>query len=146
MGQVEPFLAERLGHAPSPAQKARVARGMAGLKQRAKTLVELADSALFYCRERPIPMAAKAAAVLNESAAAHLRALAPAFAAMGDWTEEAAEAAVKAYADSRGVKLGEVAQPLRAALTGQTQSPGLFEVMIALGKEEALARLADAAK
>jgi glutamyl-tRNA synthetase len=91
-------------------------------------------------------MAAKAAAVLNESAAAHLRALAPAFAAMGDWTEEAAEAAVKAYADSRGVKLGEVAQPLRAALTGQTQSPGLFEVMIALGKEEALARLADAAK
>ena len=90
-------------------------------------------------------MADKAKALL-EDGREHVVALAPAFAAMGDWTEAAAEAALRAYIDSRGVKMGEVAQPLRAALTGQAQSPGLFEVMAALGREETLGRLADAAK
>ncbi|MCW5770909.1 MAG: glutamate--tRNA ligase [Rhodospirillaceae bacterium] len=142
----EPFMTAKLGRAPTPAQHARVMRGMPGLKQRAKTLIELADAALFYCHERPIPIAEKAKAMLNEAGLAHLRALAPAFAAMGDWTEHGAEAAVKAYVESRGIKMGEVAQPLRAALTGQAQSPGLFEVMAALGREEALGRLADAVK
>ena len=145
LARAEPFLVQKLGRALAAPQKDRVLRGMPGLKQRAKTLIELADAAQFYCHERPIPMADKAKALL-EAGRAHVAALAPAFAAMGDWTEAAAEAAVRGYVESRGVKMGDVAQPLRAALTGQAQSPGLFEVMTALGREETLGRLADAAK
>ncbi len=142
----EPFIAEKLDRALTPAQRERLARGMAGLKQRAKTLIELADAALFYCRERPIPMADKARALLEGAGREHVRALAQAFAALGEWTEAALEAAMRAYIESRTAKMGDVAQPLRAALTGQPQSPGLFEVMAALGRDEALGRLADAAK
>ncbi len=142
----EPFIAEKLARPLAQAQRERLSRGMAGLKQRAKTLIELADAALFYCRERPIPLADKARALLDDTGREHVRALAQAFAAIDDWTESAAEAAVRSYIESRGVKMGDVAQPLRAALTGQAQSPGLFEVMAALGREETLGRLADAAK
>jgi glutamyl-tRNA synthetase len=91
-------------------------------------------------------MADKAKALLDEAGREHLRALAQAFSALGEWIEPAAEAAVRAYVESRGVKMGDVAQPLRAALTGQAQSPGLFEVMAALGRDETLGRLADASK
>jgi glutamyl-tRNA synthetase len=146
VGAAEPFIAEKLGRPLTSPQRERLARGMAGLKQRAKTLLELADAALFYCRERPIPMADKAQALLEGAGREHVRALAHAFAALGDWTEAATEAALRAYLDSRGARMGDVAQPLRAALTGQAQSPGLFEVMAALGREETLGRLADAAK
>jgi glutamyl-tRNA synthetase len=146
LAQTEPFIVDKLRRPLTSAQRERLLRGMPGLKQRAKTLIELADAALFYCHERPIPLADKAKALLDEAGRAHIRSLAAAFAAMGDWREAAAEAAVRAYIDSRGVKMGDVAQPLRAALTGQAQSPGLFEVMAALGRDESLGRLADAAK
>ncbi len=142
----EPFIVQKLGRPLTAPQHGRVLRGMAGLKQRAKTLVELADAALFYCHERPIPVADKAKALLGGVGREHIRALAPAFAGLGEWSEGAAEAALRAYVEKSGVKMGEVAQPLRAALTGQAQSPGLFEVMAALGREETLGRLADAAK
>ncbi|MFO0987841.1 MAG: glutamate--tRNA ligase [Alphaproteobacteria bacterium] len=142
----EPFIAEKLDRALTPAQRERLRRGMAGLKQRAKTLVELADAALFYCRERPIPVADKARALLDGPGREHVGALAAAFGALGDWNEAALEAAMRDHIERRGAKMGDVAQPLRAALTGQTQSPGLFEVMAALGRDEALGRLADAAK
>mgnify|MGYP001271241465 CR=1 FL=1 len=143
---VEPFIAEKLDRALTPVQRERLERGMAGLKQRAKTLLELAEAALFYCRERPIPMADKARALLEGAGREHVRALAQAFAALENWTEAAAEAAMRGYIESRGLKMGDVAQPLRAALTGQPQSPSLYEVMAALGRDEALGRLADAAK
>ncbi|HEX4827298.1 MAG TPA: glutamate--tRNA ligase family protein, partial [Xanthobacteraceae bacterium] len=146
VAHIEPFIAEKLARALAPAQRERLTCGMPGLKQRAKTLIELADAALFYCRERPIPLADKARALLDGAGREHLRALAQAFAAIADWTEAACEAAVRAYIESHTVKMGDVAQPLRAALTGQAQSPGLFEVMAALGREETLGRLADAAK
>ena len=81
---------------------------MPGLKQRAKAMIELAESAVFYCHERPIPMADKAKGLL-EDGREHVVALAPAFAAMGDWTEAAAEPPFGAYIDSRGVNMGEVA-------------------------------------
>ena len=146
LGRVEPFLAEKLGRPLTSPQRERVLRGMAGLKQRAKTLVELADAALFYCRERPILLADRAKALLDEAGRGHVRALIPVFSALANWSETEAEAAVRAYVEGRGAKMGEVAQPLRAALTGQPQSPGLFEVMAALGRDETLGRLADAAK
>ena len=144
--RMEPPIEKRLGRKPIPAQRERLLRGMSGLKQRAKTLIELADAGLFYCRDRPIPIADKAKTLLNEGGIAHIRALIPSFAALGAWSEAAAEAAVRAYVESHGLKTGEVAQPLRAALTGQAQSPGLFEVMAALGRDETLGRLADAVK
>jgi glutamyl-tRNA synthetase len=146
LAETEPFIAEKLGRTLSAAQRERLLRGMSGLKQRAKTLLELADAALFYCRERPIPLADKAKALLGEAGREHVRALARAFGALDDWSEPATEAAVRAYIESRGAKMGDVAQPLRAALTGQPQSPGLFEVMAALGRDETLGRLADASK
>ncbi len=143
---IEPMLAEKLGHAPAPAARERVAKGMAGLKQRAKTLLELADAALFYCRERPIPIQEKAKALLDTAGTGHIRALIPILTSLGDWTAPAAEAALKAYIEGAGLKMGDVAQPLRAALTGQAQSPSLYEIMAALGRDETLGRLADAAK
>jgi glutamyl-tRNA synthetase len=146
VARVEPFLVARLGRPIAPAQRERLGRGMGGLKQRAKTLVELADSALFYVRERPIPIAAKAKALIDASATAHIRALIPSFAALGEWSEAEAEAAFRAHVERYGLKMGEVAQPLRVALTGQVHSPGLFEVMAVLGRDETLGRLADAVK
>jgi glutamyl-tRNA synthetase len=143
---IAPLLEKRLGAPLEAPARARVVKGMAGLKQRAKTLEDLAEAAMIYCRKRPIPMAEKAKALLDAAGRDHIRALMSDFAAMGDWSAAAAEAALRAYVEGTGAKMSDVAQPLRAALTGQTQSPGLFEVMDALGREEALARLADALK
>jgi len=123
----------------------RLLRGMHGLKQRAKTLNELADNALFYVAERPLTPDAAAARLLDDEARARLARLGPALAAVEPWDEGTIEAAVRTFAETEGVKLGRVAQPLRAALTGAAQSPGIFEVAAVLGREETLARLADAA-
>ena len=83
--------------------------------------------------------------LLDADAKANLAALCEPLAALSDWTEETLEQAVRSFAEARGLKLGKVAQPLRAALTGSSASPGLFEVMAILGRDETLARIADAA-
>lgn len=123
---------------------ARIERGMNGLKQRAKTIVELAENARFYTAKRPIPISVKAQALLSPDAKALLSKVQPALAAT-DFSESALEAAVRQFAEEAKVKLGQVAQPLRAALAGETTSPGIFEVAAVLGREEALGRIADAA-
>jgi glutamyl-tRNA synthetase len=116
---------------------------MPGLKERAKTLVELLDGAMFLFLERPLPMDEKAAAILTGGGRAHVVALVPRFADLPEWTAAATEAAVRHYVDETGVKLGQVAQPLRAALTGRSTSPGIFDVLEVLGREESLGRLQD---
>ncbi|MFM2129853.1 MAG: glutamate--tRNA ligase 2, partial [Pseudomonadota bacterium] len=142
---IAPRLAAALGKAPDAAALERLGRGLAGLKPRAQTLVELADKAMIYVAPRPLSPDAKAVKLLAApSAGTHLAGLADVLAATADWAEPALEAAVKTYAAGASVKLGEVAQPLRAALTGRAESPGLFEVMAALGREESLARIGDA--
>ncbi len=146
VARLEPFLVERLGRAPLPVHRERLLLGIASLKQRAKTLVDLADAAALYCVDRPLILSDKAVALLAGGGAAHIAGLAPIFAALQDWTEAAIEGAVRAYVEQHGLKLGDVAQPLRAAVTGQTQSPGLFEVMYILGRDETIGRLADAAR
>ena len=93
--------------------------------------------------ERPLQIEAKAAKLLAGDGAARLARLAPIMAALESWDETALESAVRAFAEREGVKLALVAQPLRAALTGATESPGLFEVMAALGRSETLARVDD---
>ena len=125
--------------------RARLARGMNSLKQRAKTLVDLADVAAFYVAPRPLNLDDKAKAALAEGGAVLLKALIPALDAQTTWAAASLEEWAKAYAERIGQKLGVVAQPLRAALCGKLASPPIFEVMEVLGKDEALARLKDAA-
>ena len=115
------------------------------LKERAKTLVELLDTARFLIAERPLTLEDKAAKVLDAEARARLGVLAGALSGCDPWTSENIEAVVRAVAEAEGVKLGKVAPPLRAALTGRTASPPIFDVVAILPKDEALARLADAA-
>jgi glutamyl-tRNA synthetase len=127
------------------ALRVKLIAAMPGLKERAKTLVELIESARYLYADRPLTLDDKAAGLITPQARELLGHLARDFAAIEPWTAEAAEAAVRAYADRAGIKLGAVAQPLRAALTGRTTSPGIFEVLAVLGKTESLARIGDQA-
>jgi glutamyl-tRNA synthetase len=119
---------------------ARIQALMPGLKERAKTLVELAESAAFLARRVPLPFDAKATAQLTDAARATLREAAAALAAT-DFSQAAIDGALRATAERLAIKLGQVAQPLRAALTGSTVSPGIDATLAALGREEALARI-----
>jgi len=122
---------------------ARLRKGMAGLKERAQTLVELAGGAAFYVRTRPITLDGAAAKLLDAAARDRLGVLRRRLAAVDGWTAAGLEATTRAIAEETGVKLGQLAQPLRAALTGGTASPGIFEVMEILGREECLGRFDD---
>ncbi len=116
---------------------------MPGLKERAKTLVELIGNAAYLFAKRPLDIDDKAQSLLTEEAKHHLAALAQKLAAVERWEVGSIEETVRNYCDSAGVKLGAIAQPLRAALTGKTTSPGIFDVVFVLGREETLGRLAD---
>jgi glutamyl-tRNA synthetase len=125
-------------------RKAQLLAAMPGLKERAKTLAELADSAAYLFVERPVALDEKASAVLDEGAIETLRGAHAALAAIeGEWNAATAEAAIRTFAEGAQVKLGAVAQPLRAALTGRTTSPGVFDVLAVLGREESLGRISD---
>ncbi|MGE3992298.1 glutamate--tRNA ligase [Pseudorhodoplanes sp.] len=124
----------------------KLLKAMPGLKERAKTLVELLENSRFIWADRPLPMEDKARALLTAEARALLRGLLPNFEAIPDWSAETAEAAVRTYAECENVKLGSVAQPLRAALTGRITSPGIFDVLAVLGKADSLARIREQAQ
>ena len=125
-------------------KRAQLRAAIPGLKERAKTLVELLDGADFLFAERPLAPDPKASDILAKGGRAHLKALLPRMAAAA-WDAAALEAIVRTYAEETGLKLGAVAQPLRAALTGRSTSPGIFDVLSVLGREESLARIADQA-
>lgn len=118
---------------------------MPGLKERAKTLVELADGANFLFAQHPVPLDDKAAALLTEQAKAVLAGVIDQLRSIesGEWNAASVEAAVRRFAEATGTKLGSVAQPLRAALTGRTTSPGVFDVLAVLGRDESLTRIED---
>ncbi|WP_142847005.1 glutamate--tRNA ligase [Telmatospirillum sp. J64-1] len=141
---IVPRLETALGQPLDETGKARLLAGMKGLKERAKTLVELAESALFYVRSRPLQPDEKAAKLLDADGRALLDRLASRFAAAAEWRAEALEEETRKLAEEAELKLGKLAQPLRAALTASTVSPPIFEVMEILGKEETLARIGDA--
>ncbi len=141
---VTPRLEKALGLALDDSARARLLAAMPGLKPRAKTLAELADKARFYVERRPIPIDDKARAQLAGDAPRLLRDLAPAL-AQSRWQGPVLEELVRGFAEAQGLKLGALAQPLRAALVGAMASPPIFEVMEVLGREETLGRLADAA-
>jgi glutamyl-tRNA synthetase len=133
-----------LGRALSEGERERLLKAMAGLKPRAKTIVELAEKAWFYVAPRPIRPSADAAKLLNAEARHLLGELAGSLNG-GEWRAGALEQRLREFANSKNAKFGAVAQPLRAALTGSTASPGIFEVMEALGRDESLGRIVDAA-
>jgi glutamyl-tRNA synthetase len=117
-----------------------------GLKERAKTLVELVEGASFLFADRPLVLDEKAAKLIDGDAQAVLAGLIPRFEAAANWTAADLEAEVRAFAEATGAKLGKIAQPLRAALTGRSVSPPVFDVMHALGRAETIARLKDQAR
>jgi glutamyl-tRNA synthetase len=132
------LVAERIGEG---ADEALLTRAMPVLKVRAKNLGEIVEGAGFLFAKRPLAMTEKAAALLEGDARTILRAVCNALAAQNDWTSAALEATTKALAEEQGLGLGKLAQPMRAALTGTTTSPGIFDVLVLLGRDEALARL-----
>jgi glutamyl-tRNA synthetase len=129
----------------TPELRKKLLAAMPGLKERAKTLVELIDSAGFLFADRPIKLDDKAKAIMTDEARALLAKLLPELDALESWTAETTEQVVRIFAESASLKLGATAQPLRAALTGRTTSPGIFDVLTVLGKAESLARLRDQA-
>jgi len=127
----------------TPELRQRLCAAMPGLKERAKTLVELVEGARYLWSERPLQLDDKAAGILTAEARALLRELVSDLGALPAWDPAATEQAVRAFAERKETKLANVAQPLRAALTGRTTSPPIFDVLAVLGKDESLARLRD---
>jgi glutamyl-tRNA synthetase len=127
----------------TPAVRGQILAAMPELKERAKTLVDLIDAASFIWASRPLLLDDKAKALLNDDSRSLLREVLPAIEAVESWSADATEQAVRAYAERKATKLGAVAQPLRAALTGRSTSPGIFNVLAVLGRDESLARLRD---
>ncbi len=145
--QLLPHIAggQELASKMTPALRAKLLAAMPGLKERAKTLVELFDASRFLWTSRPLDINEQARALLTDEAKTLIRALLPELEAVADWNATSAEAVVRPYAERSGLKLGAVAQPLRAALTGRTTSPPIFDVLAVLGRDESLARLRDQA-
>jgi glutamyl-tRNA synthetase len=127
----------------TPALRQQWLAAMPSLKERAKTLLDLIDGAKFLLADRPLTLDDKAAALLTPDVKTLLADIGAELAAVEPWTAETTEQAVRTFAERKGAKLGAIAQPLRAALTGRTTSPGIFEVLAVLGKAESLARVAD---
>lgn len=138
--------AERgIGSTFSPNLRDKMIAAMPGLKERAKNLVELLDSAYYLYAQRPLHLDEKAASLLADGRS-RLDGITEKLEGVSDWSAESVEAVVREHAEALGAKLGQVAQPLRAALTGRATSPGLFDVMAVLGKDETLLRLRDQIK
>jgi glutamyl-tRNA synthetase len=122
----------------------RLIKGMSGLKERAKTIQELAENAQFYAFPRPLEYDDKSTKLLGPEGCQTLDGVRRDLAALDEWSAPTLEQSVRHFADGADLKLGKVAQPLRAALTGSSVSPGIFEVMEVLGRDESLGRLEDA--
>jgi glutamyl-tRNA synthetase len=125
--------------------RAQLLRAMPSLKERAKTLLELIAGSYFIFADRPLELEPKAAATLTPETRELIGKLRAALEAVTDWSSETTEAATRNFAEQNNLKLGAVAQPLRVALTGRTTSPGIFDVLAVLGRDQCLARLADQA-
>jgi len=128
-----------------PVMRKKLRAAMPGLKERAKTLAELLEGAKFLFADRPLSIDAKAASLLDAAARKNIAALIPRFAAAAEWNAAKLERIVREFTAEKNIKLGDAAQPLRAALTGKAASPGIFDVLEVLGQEESIARLQDQA-
>lgn len=142
--------AEEIGrdsdHAGLVAHRDTVLAALPELQPRAKTVLDLIDLAQFIYAVRPVAIAPEAQAHVEGDSKAHIAALRETLATLPDWDVPSIDAVVRAYGEAAGVKLGKIAQPLRVALTGRTVSPGVFEVMVLIGRDETLGRLDDVAR
>jgi glutamyl-tRNA synthetase len=145
-GLVAARVGKLVGRSLETDEIALLTSAMAELKPRAKTLNELAEGAAFLFKSRPLDMDEKAGALLGGSAADLLARVHGRLSSLPEWTAERIEQGVREVAEAEGVKLGQVAQPLRAALTGRATSPGIFDVLVQLGREESLGRIQDQVK
>ena len=136
-------LADLIAPRLANADRDLLVRAMPELKPRAHDLGQLADGAAFLFDTRPLAIDEKAAALLTDESRGHLALAHEALSGLPQWDHDPIDAAVREVAESAGLKLGKLAQPLRAALTGKTTSPGIFDVLILLGQDESLARIAD---
>jgi glutamyl-tRNA synthetase len=135
---------ELLARVDAP-MRAKLTRAMPGLKERAKTLLDLMKSSQYLFASRPLMLDDKARQIMADGGIAALQELLPVLSA-AEWNAQSLEAAVKTHAEATGAKLGKLAQPLRAVLTGTNTSPGIFDVLDVLGREESLNRIGDAVK
>lgn len=142
-GLVMPLIAARICRAPDEAETRAITAAMAVAKPRAKSLGELADNVMFLVAKRPLLLTADAEALLAGDGEHRLAAAHAALASVDDWSHDPLDAALRALAEREAVGLGKLAQPLRTALTGQTTSPGIFDVLLLLGRDESLARISD---
>jgi glutamyl-tRNA synthetase len=140
-----PHVEATLGRSLEASERDRLLAAIPSLKERVKTLIELAENVAFFFQSRPVEPEPKAAKILNEEARARLAELVPELEAVTGWDAETLETLVRDFAQTRELGLGKIAQPLRAALTGRTVSPPVFDVLAVFGREESLARLKDAA-
>lgn len=137
---VMPLLEEKIGKAISPKNRLWVEAGIEGLKQRARTLLELRDSALFYVSDIPLPMTEQAAKAWGE-AKQLVKDVIPSLRGLGTWDRGTLEICFSTFSEAKGIKLGKIMGAVRAAITRSHASPSMFDVMEILGKEETLARL-----
>ncbi len=138
---IVPFIETKHGFPVTPEARDLLCRGMTGLKQRAKTLLDLAENSLFYVAPQPLDEASQK--IINEETLAILKIMEDYLRALPEiaWTELQLENYVREIAEEKNLKLGKVAQPLRVALTGKSVSPSVFEIMHVLGKDKTLERL-----
>ncbi len=144
--ELAPFIEPIIGHAPNAAQQAVLVKAMPGLKQRAKTLKELAENAAFYVRQRPLTLNDGAKKILSADGRAMLADIRVTIEKLADFSAVTIESACKELATVKGKKLGDIAQPLRAALSASNVSPPIFEAAEILGKQETLGRIDDVLK
>jgi glutamyl-tRNA synthetase len=141
-----PFFESELARSLNESDLVILPAAVDSLRQRAKTLVELSVAGKFYFQMRPLSFDEKAVKLLGDEARDLLSKVHDTLVEQNDWQHDALQATVKDFAEANELKLGKVAQPLRAALTGTTASPGIFDVLAVLGKEECLGRIGDAVK
>jgi glutamyl-tRNA synthetase len=137
---VQPLIEKKLGISLSGDAKSLLEKALEGLKQRVKNLNELADNSAFYFASSITPDE-KSAAILHEGGTDVLRAMLPTLEAAPEWTHDALFELLKEAGEKQGLKLGNVMAPFRAAITGSTASPSMFEVMELLGRAETFKRL-----
>ena len=142
LDMIAPNLTESLGGALDVDDRKRLLRAMPGLKERAKSLVELTENAMFYVIKAIPPMDADAAKMLDSAARSMIARLKQRLDTIEVWEAEPLETGVREFAEHEGVTLRRVAQPLRAALTGHTSSPPIFDVLAILGRRTSMERLA----
>jgi glutamyl-tRNA synthetase len=138
-----PGLTTAAGRNLEPIDIERLTTAMPFLKERAKSIPELIENALFLTDSRPLEMDEKSASAVAGDAPGLLAEISSSLAALEDWTHDATDACVRQFATDKDIKFGIIAQPLRAALTGRAKTPGIFDVLVILGRDESLARIAD---